>query len=65
MRSGRRAAECIRPLVEGAAAGEGTAIRVFSERYSRQDADGGGGCLSWHIIHTIAIGKTLPATERG
>jgi hypothetical protein len=36
-----------------AAAGEGTAIRVFSERHN---GGVGGGCLSWHIIHTIAIG---------
>ncbi|HST60763.1 MAG TPA: hypothetical protein VLK84_18830 [Longimicrobium sp.] len=42
------------------AAGEGTAIRVFSKRQDRCDR---GGCVAWYIIHTIAISKTVPAPE--
>ncbi|HST60312.1 MAG TPA: hypothetical protein VLK84_16515 [Longimicrobium sp.] len=45
-----------------AAAGAGTAIRVFGEG---QDRGCGGGCLPWHIIHLIAIGKSLPAPVTG
>jgi len=45
-----------------AAAGEGTAIRVFSKRHHRGS---GGGWLSWHIIHMIAIGKSVPVPEPG
>jgi hypothetical protein len=41
-----------------AAAGTGTAIRVF---WMRRNRGGGGGCVTWHIIHLIAIRKTVPA----
>jgi hypothetical protein len=44
------------------AAGEGTGSAFFRrgmmgvrQRRIGQDRGGGGGCLSWHIIHTIAI----------
>ncbi len=47
-------------LGRSAAAGEGTAIRVFSKRH---DGGCGGGCLVGHIIHMIAISKTVPAPE--
>ncbi|HYW14427.1 MAG TPA: hypothetical protein VE871_20845 [Longimicrobium sp.] len=47
-------------LGRSAAAGEGTAIRVFSKRHNRGC---GGGCLPWHIIHMIAVGKNVPAPE--
>jgi hypothetical protein len=43
-----------------AAAGEGTGSRFFRKR---QDGGVGPGCLAWHIIHPIAIGKGLPATK--
>ncbi|HST61539.1 MAG TPA: hypothetical protein VLK84_22725 [Longimicrobium sp.] len=45
------------------AAGEGTAIRVFWERHNGHDRRGGGGCVAWHIIHTIAIRKSVPVPE--
>ncbi len=48
-------------LGRSVAAGEGTAIRVFSRRHQ---GGGGGGCLTWHIIHLIAICKRVPAIDR-
>jgi len=52
-----------------AAAGVGTGSAffrrgriVFSER---QDRRSGAGCLMGHIIHLIAIGRTVPAPDSG
>jgi hypothetical protein len=42
------------------AAGEETASEFFSER---QDSGGGDGCPPSHIIHPIAIRKTVTAPE--
>ena len=47
-------------LGRAAAAGAGTGSRFFGER---QDDGDGGGWMSWHIIHPIAIRKSVPAPE--